>query len=275
MAVINPPPNTSAHPLDTQHGIAQAAKSATRVVQPAATDPVQPKETDGGELAVSDALRVQIRSFASAERRANEVIAMAQTAAGALRRMGGLLERMRDLAQAAPSGDGGEEAILEFSQLHAEADGIRRTAAYDGRPLLGAEEVEVSFEVLLGDATTERLALALGGLAPLTVLTAGTEPTGVPARATDGMVGRIDEALSAIADRRTRFGAAVTRFADTAAALQTARTNRTVGEAPIAGADAAEEVARMTRAQILGGHQAAISTQANQLPAHAMSLLRD
>src|SRR6188508_1897916 len=98
MAVIIPPHNSSPS-LDAPLGIQQAAKSTgkgvTSVQTPGGTA-VPATQTAG--LVISEASRAQIRSLAAAERSANDVIAMAQTADGALGRMGGLLSRMRELA---------------------------------------------------------------------------------------------------------------------------------------------------------------------------------
>jgi flagellin len=89
------------------------------------------------------------------------------------------------------------------------------------------------------------------------------------------VVGRIDDALATIADQRARFSAAVNRFADTAVAAQTARGSRTAGGSPVESGQAAEALANLIKAQIVGQGQAPLLTQANQLPAHAMSLLQD
>jgi flagellin len=278
MALIIPP-NNSSPSLDGQIGLNQATKTtAGKVVSHTQTKGGAPaRPADGAGLAISDAARIQLRSLASAERHANDAIAMAHTADGALGQMGGLLERMRDLAVEGAAGNltdqGREDAKLEFSKLQAQVDGIQKSATYDGRALLGAEEVEIGFEVPL-EGGADRMAVKLGGFGPLTVLAASAQPTG-PAHGAESTVGRIDHALAAIADQRARFGAAVNRFADTATAVQTARANRAAGSAPLDNAASAEELANLCKAQMFGQGQAALLTQANQLPAHAMSLLQD
>jgi flagellin len=270
MALIIPPNNTS--PSIADLGLKQADRAGGKTVGAVKNDgaPAATSVGDGG-LSISDAARIQLRSLASAERSANDVISMAQTADGALRRIGGLLEKMRDLATRDPSGEAGK---LEFSKLQAELDGLQKSASYEGRPLLAGDAVEVGFDVVLEGGESDRVALTLGGLGPLTVLTGSAETSGNAGRASS-VLGRIDEALTAIADKRARFGAAVNRFADTTAAVQSARASRTAGGAPLEGAGAAIDLANLIKGQISGGSQSAVLVQANQLPAHAMSLLQD
>ena len=269
MALIIPPNNSSPSVADL--GLKQADKAGGKTVTPVRNEGAAPARIADGGLTISDAARVQLRSLASAERNANDVISMAQTANGALSRIDGLLEKMRALATNDASGEAGK---LEFSKLQAELESIQTGATYEGRPLLAGDAVEVGFDVVLEGGESDRVALTLGGLGPLTVLTGSDETNGNAGRASS-VLGRIDEALTAIADKRARFGAAVNRFADTTAAVQSARASRTAGGAPIESAAAAMDLANLIKGQISGGTQSAVLVQANQLPAHAMSLLQD
>jgi flagellin len=276
MALIIPP-NTSSTAVDTQLGPSSAAKTTGKTVhlgQEISTPRTRPAPSE--ELTISDAMRIQIRSLASAERSANDGIAMAQVADEALGRLGGLLAQMRDLASQAASPAGGQangETALEFSRLQAEVARIQAGATYDGRPLLGAEAVEVGFDVVWESGTSDRFSVTLGGLEPLAALAADAEPVvkSLPA----SVVGRIDDALAAIADKRARFAASVNRFASATAAVQVARANHTGGSSPLENARAAEELAQLSKLQILGQGLGATLMQANQLPSQAMSLLQD
>ena len=270
MALIIPPNSTSNSVADL--GLKQADKAAGKTVTSVRNEAAPSARPVDGGLAISDASRLQLRSLASAERNANDVISMARTADSALGRLGGVLEKMRDLvANDAPS----EDAKVEFNNLHAEAEGIQKGATYDGRALLDGDPVEVGFDVMLEGSESDRVALTLGGLGPLTVLTASAEPSGNAAGRASSVLGRIDEALAAITDKRARFGAAVNRFADTTTAVQAARTSRAAGGAPLENAAAAADLANLIKGQISGGSPGAVLAQATQLPAHVMSLLHD
>jgi flagellin len=273
MALIIPP-NGSSTSLDAQLGVNQAGKAAGKGVPKVQESPAPAAVNEGAGLAISDAARIKLRSLASAERHANDGISMAQTAHGALGRMGGLLERMRDLAL--NEGDETDDDLkLEFSKLQAELGGIQKSTSYEGRPLLGAEQVEIGFDLAADEGDVDRLAMTLGGLDPLTVLTASASPSGGAGGESDAIVGRIDDALAAISGQRARFGAAVNRFADIATSVQSARASRMAGSAPLANGAAAEELANSCRTQILGQGQGALVTQAHQLSSHAQSLLQD
>ncbi len=275
MALIIPP-NTLPTSVDSQLGPASAAKTNGKSVVPINGNAIAPAKAPQGEhLVISDAMRIQIRSLASTERSANDGIAMAQVADQALGRLGGVLEQMRALANQGADGatahGAAEKSTVEFSRLQAQASGIQKSATYDGRPLLGGEAVEVGFDVVREDGESDRLALTLGGLDSLTALAAegsGAQPAG-------GVVGRIDDVLTAIGDKRARFAAAVNRLTGTTAAVQLARASRTAGSSPLTNAASAEELAQLAKAQILGHGLGATLMQANQLPAQAMSLLQD
>jgi flagellin len=278
MALIIPP-HTSPTATGPQVGSSSAAKTAAKTVNPVdgnATKPTMAAQTE--ELAISDAMRIQIRSLASAERSANEGIAMAQVADEALGRMGGLLEQMRDLASNGATDGGGKapgEATADFSRLQAQVARIQAGATYDGRPLLGAEAVEVGFDVVWEGGTSDRFSVTLGGLGPVAALAADWEQGVKSLPAAANVVGRIDDALVAIADKRARFATAVNRFASATAAVQVARANRTGTSSPLENAGNAEELAGLCKAQILGQGLGATLMQANQLASHAMSLLQD
>src|SRR5689334_15603778 len=59
---------------------------------------------DAAGLAISENLKAQVRSFAQAERNANDGVSMTQVAEGALEQVGNLLQRMRELAVEASNG---------------------------------------------------------------------------------------------------------------------------------------------------------------------------
>jgi flagellin len=272
MALIIPP-TASSTSIAPQIGPNSAPKTTGKTVRSVADNaaaPEQARAAQGDDLTISDAMRIQLRSLAAAERTVNEGIAIAQVADEALHQMGGLLEQMRDLASkgaTSASSKSQGEATLEFSRLEAQVVKIQEGATYDGRPLLGTEAVEVGFDVVWEGGPSDPLALTLGGLEALRALAADPE--------SGSIVGRIDDALAAIADKRARFATAVHRFAGATAAVQLARASRTTGTPPLDNAARAEELAKLCKAQIQGHGAAATLLQANQLPAHAMSLLQD
>lgn len=278
MALIIPP-NTSSPSLDGQQAVGQSARAVGKPAVSSTTTASESSPRPGNQLAVSDALRVQIRSLATSERNANDGISMVQTADVALDKMGGLLERMRDLAETGASdetaGDDLEQGRAEFSALRDAASQIRKGATYEGHSLLGPTEEHVGFDVGSGDGESERITVTLGGLELFGALGATTHPSAAPAYGTPSMVGRLDDALSAISNQRARFGATVNRFSEATSMVQTARAGRTAIAKPLESADAAEDLANMIKAQMFDKPASAVQAQAQPLSKHLLSLLSD
>lgn len=277
MALVIPPHTPS---FEAQLNLVQTPKAAAKNVAPVSgTLAAPPSTTSGAGLAISDALRIQIRSSAAAERNANEGIAMAQTADGALGAMTGLLEQMREVALRDTNGELGSDdrgtANAQISTLQAAMDQIQKATTYDGRSLLASAAMEIRFDVGIEGGARDPVTVTFGGLGLASLLAASTHPSGAPAGAAPSVLGRVDDALAAIASQRARFSVTVGRLADATTVAQTARTSTAIGNSPLDGIRAAEQLANLSKAQMLGQAQAALSAQANQLAQHAMSLLKD
>src|SRR5499433_2392797 len=84
---------------------------------------------DAAGLAISESMKMQIRSFSVAERNANDAISMAQTAEGSLGEVSGILGRMRELAMQGSNGalQTGDRSYLdtEFQALKSEISRIQ------------------------------------------------------------------------------------------------------------------------------------------------------
>jgi flagellin len=83
-----------------------------------------------------------------------------------------------------------------------------------------------------------------------------------------------DSAIDAVSTERARFGALQNRMESTVSSLAVMSENITASRSRIIDADYAEEVATMTRAQVLQKAGTAIAAQANQIPAMVLQLLR-
>jgi flagellin len=123
---------------------------------------------DAAGLAISEGLRAQIGGARVALRNAQDGIAVAQTAEGALAETHDILHRMRDLSvQAANSGGLTDDARgllqTEISALEAEVDRIARTTTWNGTKLLDGG-FTTSFQVGAnrGDSIAVSLPRAMG-----------------------------------------------------------------------------------------------------------------
>ncbi|HEX6999691.1 MAG TPA: flagellin [Gammaproteobacteria bacterium] len=130
---------------------------------------------------------------------------------------------------------------------------------------------------------TSSESITIGGTAVAEVgLTAATvDPTGnlttVNVLSVDGAndtIQRIDSALTAVSNLRSRLGAIQNRFQSTINSLLAVAENLSASRSRIQDTDFAAETAALTRAQILQQAGTAMVAQANALPQNVLSLLR-
>jgi flagellin len=234
---------------------------------------------DSAGLAISENMKMQIRSYTVAERNANDGISMTQTAEGALGQMTNLLTRMRELAMESANGSMSPQDRdylgTEFQQLQQEMGRIQDSTSYDAMALLGAGTSSVDFQVGIGTSGTDRITVTFGGL-DITSLrdTSATLVTGTDASTARNSIDTIDTALKTISTTRANFGAAMNRFDTTISNIQTVRTNLSAANSRIRDVDIAEESASMAKNQVLSQAGAAVLAQANQIPQLALGLLR-
>lgn len=90
----------------------------------------------------------------------------------------------------------------------------------------------------------------------------------------DGLLAKLDEALTTVADFRADLGAVQNRFSSIIANLNTNIINTTEARSRIQDADFSVEVSAMSRANILQQAGVSVLAQANQVPQNVLSLLR-
>lgn len=122
----------------------------------------------------------------------------------------------------------------------------------------------------------------------ITFATAAGAPTATDARpadmefiekaaggaAADGLLAKLDDAITQIADFRADLGAVQNRFSSIIANLNTNIINTTEARSRIQDADFSVEVSAMSRANILQQAGVSVLAQANQVPQNVLSLLR-
>lgn len=92
--------------------------------------------------------------------------------------------------------------------------------------------------------------------------------------ASEDLLGRLDDALTTVADFRADLGAVQNRFSSIIANLNTNIINTTEARSRIQDADFSVEVSAMSRANILQQAGVSVLAQANQVPQNVLSLLR-
>jgi len=232
---------------------------------------------DAAGLGISKAMNAQVRSYAVAERNTNDGVSMLQTADGGAEEIHGIMTRMRELAVQASNGSLSANDYTnldaEYQQNSSEIDRISSSVQFNGINLLSGTAATKSFQVGIGTASTDRIAVSFGGADAAHLL--GTTATDVTSFANaQTAITQIDSGIQTLSGVRAGFGAAMNRFQNTISNLQTMQTNTSAALSRIRDADIALETASLSKNQVLSQAGAAILSQANQTPQLAMSLLK-
>jgi len=233
---------------------------------------------DAAGLAISEEFKSQIRSLDQASRNANDGVSLAQTADGALKEIGGMLTRMRELGVQARNGtlNTTQRGYLndEFAQLKSEISRIASTTEFNGVNLLGGANngQGIAFQIGAGTSSSDRLSLTIATTSTATLSISSSSIS--TASKADAAIANLDSAIQGISQRRAKIGAMQNRLQVTMSNLTTYSTNLQAANSRIVDVDVASETARLTRQQILVQAGASMLAQANQGPQIALSLLR-
>ncbi len=242
---------------------------------------------DAAGLAVSEGLRSDIRALRQAVRNASDGISLMNVTEGALNEQGGILIRLRELASQAATGTVGsterQTIQLEFSALRSEIDRITATTEFNGTKLingnLGSSVSDVNAHILIqigiNNSAESRLdlnkELNLEAISSTNLEIHTLSVTGAAQALT--ALDIINEAISSVTASRGKVGAVQNRLTRSIANLSVSVENLTAAESSIRDADIAEEVAELTRNQILVQTATAMVGQANLIPQSVLQLL--
>jgi len=241
---------------------------------------------DAAGLAISEGLRSDIRALRQAVRNANDGVSLINVTEGALNEQSGILIRLRELASQAATGTVGstERATiqLEFTALRSELDRISATTEFNGLKLINgnlASGVSATSHTLIqiGIDSTANSRIDLNSQLDLdsidsTQLAIHNLSVTASAEALTSL-DKINEAIGSITASRGKVGAVQNRLTRSIANLSVSVENLTAAESSIRDADIAEEVAELTRNQILVQTATAMVGQANLIPQSVLQLL--
>jgi len=242
---------------------------------------------DAAGLAISEALRSDIRALRQAVRNANDGVSLLNVTEGALNESSGILIRLRELASQAATGTVGsterQTIQLEFSALRSEVDRIAATTEFNGIKLVDgslASSVTASNQIMvqLGIDSTAQSRINLNGEVNLSAMTSTglnihtLSVTGAAEALT--ALEEVNTAISMITQGRGKIGAVQNRLIRAISNISIAVENLSAAESAIRDADIAEEVALLTRNQILVQAATAMVGQANLIPQSVLQLLQ-
>ncbi|EHR70187.1 flagellin/flagellar hook associated protein [Burkholderiales bacterium JOSHI_001] len=276
--------NTNIGSLNAQRNmISSQASLATSMQRLSSGLRVNSAKDDAAGLAIAERMNAQVRGMNVAVRNANDGISMAQTAEGALSKVGDALQRMRELAvqsRNASNSDSDKDSLnKEFAELQKEITRVIGGTAFNGKHVIGADGTAMTFQIGANTSADDEVVVTTENLnsnADISAISATTVVIDSTAGTTAiaSVIENIDTALDTVNNQRAFFGATQSRFEAIISNLQQSVENQSAARSRIMDADFAQETANLSRSQILQQAGTAMVAQANQLPQQVLSLLR-
>ena len=177
--------NTNVVSINSQRNLGLSGGSlATSMQRLSSGLRVNSAKDDAAGLAIAERMNAQSRGLAVAARNANDGISLAQTAEGALGKMGDMLQRMRELAvqssNATNSKEDREALQAEVKQLTSEIDRVAKTTTFNNQKILDGSFAGGVFQVGAGAGDN----ITVGGItnakaSALSNVTYGTSTTAI------------------------------------------------------------------------------------------------
>ena len=192
--------NTNSVSINAQRNLGLSGNSlATSMQRLSSGLRVNSAKDDAAGLAIAERMNTQVKGLAVASRNANDGISLAQTAEGALGKVGDMLQRMRELAvqsgNATNSKTDREALQAELKQLRDEVDRVAKTTSFNGKKVLDGSFTGAVFQVgansgdnitvgALANTKVDKLGKSMYGTTGVTSLSA----TNVSGAAVTGMI---------------------------------------------------------------------------------------
>ncbi len=285
--------NTNMISLNAQRNLSTTQSAlATSIQRLSSGLRVNSAKDDAAGLAIAERMNAQVRGMNVAIRNANDGISLAQTAEGALGKVGDMLQRMRELAvqsaNATNTSTDRKSLDEEFGQLQSEIDRVLKATKFNDTALFTGS-ASMTFHVGSGTTTEDTIAitgqqlsggsagtsggtLATADVALATVI--GASDIAADATAATNAIKDIDQAMTFVNSRRAAYGAVQNRFEAAIGTLQVNVENLAAARGRIMDTDFAAETANLSRAQVLQQAGMAMLSQANAVPQNVLSLLR-
>ncbi|MDH1427102.1 flagellin [Comamonas aquatica] len=144
--------NTNIASINAQRNLSLSGQSLNTTMQRLSSGlRVNSAKDDAAGLAIAERMNTQVKGLTVASRNANDGISLAQTAEGALGKIGDMLQRQRELAVQASNATNSEsdrKALqAEVSQLAAEIDRVAKQTNFNGQKILDGSFAGAVFQV--------------------------------------------------------------------------------------------------------------------------------
>lgn len=250
---------------------------------------------DAAGLTISETMRAKIRGLSQAKRNASDGISFLQTGEGGLNELSNIIIRMRELTVQAASDTIGstERSYLnqEFQELGKEVVRIKNQTEFNGRYLL-ADEVKNDMRIQIGvnghkpgsddpneDDTMSlnfqgvpELNESLGKFQELNLN--GESGSEIGENGAEEIFSTLDDAMKKITSMRANFGSLQSRLNSVITSIDIANENLNAAQSRIRDVDYAQETSKFAQSKILMAAGTSVLSQANQIPEHVLTLLR-
>src|SRR6186713_265868 len=144
--------NTNLNSLNAQRNLNMSQSSlATSMQRLSSGLRVNSAKDDAAGLSIAERMNAQVRGMNVAVRNANDGISLAQTAEGALGKVGDALQRMRELAVQArnsTNSDADKDSLdKEFGELAKEIQRVLGGTTFNGKNILATQAGTQTFQV--------------------------------------------------------------------------------------------------------------------------------
>lgn len=290
--------NTNVTSLNTTNKLSKATNSLDTTYKRLSSGyRINSAKDDAAGLQISDRLTSQINGLKQGNRNANDGIALAQTAEGALDEVHTMLQRIRTLSVQAANGTNttADRTSIqgEVSQLCSEINRIACKTTFGkqeilsgaGKGLVGADG-KISFQVGANANDTTSVSLSSGFTIEQMETAAGSKITTVDdadargktfdvstASKAQDVLADIDSFIGFVDKKRGEFGAVQNRLESTISNQSNIAENESDARSRIRDTDYAEEAANLSQQNIIQQAATSMLTQANSRPQIALSLL--
>lgn len=292
--------NTNVTSLNTTNKLSKATHSLDTTYKRLSSGyRINSAKDDAAGLQISDRLTSQINGLKQGNRNANDGIALAQTAEGALDEVHTMLQRIRTLSVQAANGTNttADRTSIqgEVSQLCSEINRIACKTTFGKQEILSGAgkglvdaKGKISFQVGANANDTTSVSLSSGfTIAQMSGAHGGTDSgkliDDADARGKTFDVSTASKAQSVLADidsyigyvdkKRGEFGAVQNRLESTISNQSNIAENESDARSRIRDTDYAEEAANLSQQNIIQQAATSMLTQANSRPQIALSLL--
>jgi flagellin len=266
--------NTNLGSLKAANASTAASKALGTAMERLSTGKrINSAKDDAAGLAIATSMTAQVRGMNQGIRNANDGIALAQTAEGALNEVTNMLQRIRELAVQSKSGtySSGDRTNLqtEVTALTGQIGSIVSNTKFNDVQLLSTSAA-TSVVIQAGAETSDTVTISVAALS--TNVTAAHSVSSDTNAAT--AITNVDLALDSVNTARASLGAGQSRLESVVNNLTTNSTNLSDAKSRIEDADYSAETAALAKAQILSQASTAMLAQANQSQQNVLSLLR-